>query len=272
MPDPSAISSLASLFSSKPVVFLTGAGISTDSGIPDYRGKGSPPRKPMNINEYLGGVKFRARYWAGASVAANTFEAAKPNTGHLALASLERDGLISGVLTQNVDGLHLKAGSKRVVELHGNGSRIVCTKCLSRYERSWVVQEFNRLNPGYVESQKGVRVNPDGDTEVTDFEGLNVPSCPTCGGMLRPDIVYFGETVPPKVFQAAENLVDSAGALIVAGSSLAVNTGVRLVHRAQKIGLPVAVINRGPTAIDDRADLRIEAGTSETLEALLLHM
>lgn len=268
MHEESEVLRLAEFFGGGPAVFLTGAGISTDSGIPDYRGEGSPPRTPMNIEQFLHEKVFRARYWAGSSVAAERFGRVKPNAGHFAVAELEREGFAAGVLTQNVDGLHLKAGSDRVVELHGSGDRVICTGCRALYTRAEIVTRFALLNPGYIESQQGARVNPDGDTEVTGFEDLDVPLCEKCGSTLRPDIVYFGETVPVQVFAAAEKLVDEASLLVVAGSSLAVNTGVRLVHRAKRQGMPIVVINRGSTALDNKADLRIEGGVSETLTAL----
>lgn len=260
---------LIELFETGPVAFLTGAGISTDSGIPDYRGAGTPPRTPMNIHEFLGDPQFRKRFWAGASVNARTHTKNEPNSGHHAIARLEELGLSTGVLTQNVDDLHNRAGSRVVVELHGNGNRVTCTNCGTKYNRAEVIASFNELNPGYVESQKNVNINPDQDAAVTQYERVGVPSCEVCGGVLRPDIVYFGETVPLPVFDAAKDLVEQSSALIVAGSSLAVNTGIRLVSRAENLGLPIAVINRGPTAIDARSGIRIEAGTSETLTALL---
>lgn len=259
---------LARFFERGKVAFLTGAGVSTDSGIPDYRGKGTPPRTPMNINEFLGEELFRKRFWAGASVNAKNRGRIEPNSGHLVIADLERKGLSSGVITQNVDDLHRRAGSLSLVELHGNGNRVVCLSCGSRFSRAEIIGEFDALNRGYTQSQSGARLNADGDAEVTNFESVTVPQCTVCGGTLRPDIVYFGETVPSEVFESAKDIVENSEALIVAGSSLAVNTGVRIVHRAQREQKPVAVINRGPTAIDGKVQLRLEAGTTETLKAL----
>lgn len=267
-----SLDALVALFGHGPVAVLTGAGMSTDSGIPDYRGQGSPPRTPMNIAQFMGDVQYRRRFWAGASVGRRGFDGVEPNEGHRALARLERAGLIDGVITQNVDGLHARGGSRTVVELHGGGGTIRCTNCGSRFTRAAVLARFDALNPGFAERNAHAEIAPDGDAAVggAELAAVVVPECPVCGGGLRPDVVYFGETVPLAVFEAATALVASASALLVAGSSLAVNTGMRLVHRAEQRGIPLGVVNRGPTAIDTRPSLavRIEGGTSETLAAL----
>ncbi|MBN9613360.1 MAG: NAD-dependent deacetylase, partial [Actinobacteria bacterium] len=173
-------------------------------------------------------------------------------------------------ITQNVDGLHARAGSRTVVELHGSGATIRCLPNGHRWLRSEVLAWFDVANPGFAERNATAEITPDGDADVTETADVAVPVCPACGGMLRPDVVYFGETVAAGVFSAAEQLVEGAAALIVAGSSLAVNTGVRLVHRAERRGIPIAVINRGPTSIDSRPSVvvRIEGGTSEALTGL----
>ncbi len=262
------VQELAALFANGPVAVLTGAGISTDSGIPDYRGAGTPPRTPMSISQFTTDTAYRQRFWAGARVGAMPLDALEPNAGHRALAELEHSGRVDGVITQNVDGLHRRAGSRTVVELHGSGAAIRCAECGSRWSRAEVLHWFDVGNPGYAEAHADAPLNPDGDAEVGDVGAVRVPQCPVCGGMLRPDVVYFGEVVPTPVFAAAEQLVAEAGALLLAGTSLAVNTGVRLLHRAERRGIPVAVINRGPTAADSRANVRIEGGTSETLSEL----
>ena len=265
-----SLEALLALFGHGPVAVLTGAGMSTDSGIPDYRGAGSPPRTPMNIAQFMEDPRYRQRFWAGASVGRRGFDAVEPNDGHRALARLEQAGLTNGVITQNVDGLHARGGSRTVVELHGGGGTIRCTNCDSRFTRSEVLERFDELNPGYAERNAHAEIAPDGDAIVADIDSVAVPVCPVCGGIIRPDVVYFGETVPLPVFAAAAELVGEASALIVAGSSLAVNTGMRLVHRAEQRGIPLGVVNRGPTAIDARPTLtaRIEGGTSETFVAL----
>ena len=268
------IAALTALFEPGPVAVLAGAGISTDSGIPDYRGAGTPPRTPMSIAQFMNDEAYRRRFWAGARIGSLRSRGVAPNAGHFALARLEAAGRIGGVITQNVDGLHRRAGSRTVVELHGNGSVIRCLRCGSRWSREEVLGWFDELNPGFIDSQGSAELAPDGDARVSGADGVVVPSCPgrgaPCGGLLRPDVVYFGETVPPAVFASAEALLAEAEALMLVGTSLAVNTGLRLVHRAERRGIPVAVINRGPTSVDDRdaVRVRIEGGTSETLTAL----
>ncbi|MBL3688039.1 NAD-dependent deacetylase [Leucobacter zeae] len=264
------IDALAELFAHGPVAVLTGAGISTDSGIPDYRGEGSPPRSPMNIAQFMGDEAYRRRFWAGARIGSLRTGGIAPNAGHLALARLEAAGRTEGVITQNVDGLHRRAGSRTVVELHGHGGTIRCTACERRWSRDAVLVRFDDLNPGFAERHADAEIAPDGDAIVRSTDGVLVPGCPECGGILRPDVVYFGETVPPAVFAAGEDLVHEAHALLLVGTSLAVNTGIRLVHRAERRGLPLAVINRGPTAVDQRPSVRvrIDGGASETLAAV----
>lgn len=275
--DPGSIArldELAALFADGPAALLTGAGISTDSGIPDYRGAGSPPRTPMSIAQFLEDPRYRQRFWAGARVGADRTRGIEPNAGHRAVARLEASGRLSGVITQNVDGLHERAGSLEIAELHGNGSAIRCIERGHRWSRAEVLEWFDAGNPGFAERNADAEIAPDGDAAVAEVERVAVPVCPACGGMLRPDVVYFGEHVPAGVFARAERIVEGASALIVAGSSLAVNTGIRLVHRAEQRGLPLAVVNRGPTAIDSRASvrIRIEGGTSEWLTALAAHL
>lgn len=259
---------LADLFARGPVAALTGAGVSTDSGLPDYRGEGSAPRTPMSITQFMDDVDYRRRFWAGAALSSEHYLSVTPNGGHRALARLETAGLVNGVITQNVDGLHRAAGTRTVVELHGAGHRIVCIRCREHESRTGVTNRFIKLNPGYVEAHRGAEIAPDGDAIATDFETLAVPDCLLCGGILRPDVVYFGEVVPAPVFAQARALVDDVAALLILGSSLAVNTGVRLVNRAVQRGIPVGVVNRGPTAADARASVTLNAGTTPVLEHL----
>lgn len=261
---------LAALFAAGPATILTGAGISTDSGIPDYRGAGSPPRTPMRIDQFLEDERYRQRFWAGARIGALRTSGIEPNPGHRAVAALEAAGRLNGVITQNVDGLHARAGAREVVELHGSGATIRCVPSGHRWGRTEVLAWFDTGNPGFVGRNADAEITPDGDADVAETAGVVVPVCPACGGMLRPDVVYFGEHVAAPVFAAAERLVEGAEALIVAGSSLAVNTGIRLVHRAERRGIPIAIINRGPTAIDGRPSVRvrIDGGTSEALTGL----
>ena len=266
----SELERLAALFEAAPLAVLTGAGISTDSGIPDYRGAGTPPRTPMSVAQFMDDPAYRRRFWAGARVGALRASGVAPNAGHLALARFETAGLTNGVITQNVDNLHRRAGSRSVVELHGNGSVIRCTENNHRFTRDQVLGWFDRLNPGFAERNAGAEIAPDGDALVSETDTVETPSCPECGSILRPDVVYFGELVPKPVFETAEALVAAAGGLLLIGTSLAVNTGIRLVHRAQLRRIPIVVINRGPTAVDARESVtvRIEGGAAETLEAL----
>lgn len=264
------LTDLLALFERGPVAVLTGAGMSTDSGIPDYRGAGTPPRTPMNIAQFTEDPHYRRRFWAGARIGQNRLNVIEPNDGHRALARLEAAGHIDGVITQNVDGLHKRGGSRTVVELHGGGGVMRCIQCGERWSRAETLGWFDTLNPGYAERNADAEIAPDGDAIVGEVDSVRVPLCPGCGGTLRPDVVYFGETVPVPVFEAAASLVERSSALLIAGSSLAVNTGMRLVHKAERLGNPLAVINRGPTAVDRRPSLavRIDGGTSETLTAL----
>ncbi|HSP52015.1 MAG TPA: Sir2 family NAD-dependent protein deacetylase [Cryobacterium sp.] len=246
---------------------LTGAGLSTDSGIPDYRGKGAPVRTPMNFQTFVGDERARKRYWAGSHLGWHRFRAAEPNLGHRSLARLEHSGLISGVITQNVDGLHTRAGSRHVVDLHGSLDLVVCLDCGQAFGRDSVAARLEAANPTLL-SPEGVRTAPDGDAEVSDVDGFTVPDCTVCGGMLKPNVVFFGELVPTVKFTEATALVSGAEALIVAGSSLFVNSGIRLLEQARRRKLPIVVINRGETKGDGRALIKLEAGTSESLAGL----
>ncbi|WP_053351356.1 Sir2 family NAD-dependent protein deacetylase [Leucobacter musarum] len=269
-PNPTEIAQLANLFERAPLTVLTGAGISTDSGIPDYRGAGTPPRTPMSIEQFIRDEAYRRRFWAGARIGSLRAAGVAPNAGHLALARLEAAGRINGVITQNVDNLHRRAGSRTVVELHGNGNVTRCTAHGHRFTRDQVLAWFDEQNPGFAARNADAEIAPDGDALVTETDTVIEPRCPECGATLRPDVVYFGEFVPKPVFAAAADLVAGAGGLLLIGSSLAVNTGIRLVHRAEQREIPFAVINRGPTAVDTRPGLtvRIDGSATEVLEAL----
>jgi NAD-dependent SIR2 family protein deacetylase len=249
------------------VAVLTGAGISTDSGIPDYRGDGAPVRNPMTFQDFLSEESYRQRYWAGSHLGWRTFDAARPNDGHRALADLERRGVVNGVITQNVDGLHQRAGSGRVVDLHGTLDRVRCLSCDQFFARASVAERISRANP-WLEEPDAVELAPDGDVEVRGVERFQIPVCSVCGGMLKPDVVFFGEFIPPVKFEEGRSLVLSADALVIAGSSLIVNSGIRLLDQAVKRKLPVVIVNRGETKGDRRAALKIDAGVSQTLTAL----
>jgi NAD-dependent SIR2 family protein deacetylase len=249
------------------VVVLTGAGVSTDSGIPDYRGEGAPVRTPMTFQAFLSSERARKRYWAGSHLGWRSFGSARPNSGHLALAELEAHGVVSGVVTQNVDGLHRRAGSMHVVELHGGMDRVLCLTCGQHYARQAIADRLAELNPS-IDLETAIRPAPDGDVEVDDVDALAIPACTVCGGILKPDVVFFGEFVPTDTFHAAAALVQGADTLLVAGSSLVVNSGVRLIELARRRRTPIVVVNRGITKGDSRAAVKINAGTSETLTAM----
>ncbi|GAB2458865.1 NAD-dependent SIR2 family protein deacetylase [Conyzicola lurida] len=252
------------------IALLTGAGLSTDSGIPDYRGAGAPVRTPMTFSQFLGDVNFRKRYWAGSHLGWKRFAAAAPNAGHTAIADLEAAGLVNGVITQNVDGLHLRAGSQRVVDLHGSMDRVRCLTCGQYYARGDIAARLAAANP-WIEGDD-LPLSPDGDVQIASVDDFVVPECSVCGGLLKPDVVFFGEFVPVEKFTEASALVQRAEAFVVAGSSLMVNSGIRLLDQAVKKKLPVVIINRGVTKGDSRAVVKIEAGTSETLVSLLTRL
>lgn len=248
------------------IAVLTGAGVSTDSGIPDYRGKGAPVRTPMTAQEFLASESARRRYWVGSHLGWRAFAAAAPNAGHTALAELETRGLATGVVTQNVDGLHVRAGSRRVVELHGTMRRVSCTRCGQIFDRRDLAVRVEADNP-WIAVPDGVELGPDGDVLPASTDGFIVPACSVCGGMLKPDVVFFGEFIPAEKFREAEQLVRTSDALVVAGSSLVVNSGIRLVERARRRKLPVVIVNRGATRADARATVKIDAGASDVLAA-----
>ena len=249
------------------VAVLTGAGVSTDSGIPDYRGEGAPVRTPMTVQAFLASERARKRYWAGSHLGWRTFGSAQPNAAHFALAGMEAAGIVNGVITQNVDGLHRRAGSRHVVELHGGMDRVVCVTCGQHYARQAIADRLAALNPT-IDLDTAIRPAPDGDVEVDDVDAMTIPSCTVCGGILKPDVVFFGEFVPVDTFQAAASLVRGADVLLVAGSSLVVNSGMRLIELARRNRLPIIVVNRGITKGDSRAAVKIDAGASETLVAM----
>ena len=253
--------------SGRRVAVLTGAGVSTDSGIPDYRGEGAPRRTPMTVDQYLSSDAARRRYWVGSHLGWRAFAAAEPNAGHRAIASLEERGIVSGVITQNVDGLHVRAGSRRVVELHGTMRRVFCTHCGQVFDRRDLAVRVEADNP-WIVVPENVKLGPDGDVLPESWEGFRVPSCTVCGGVLKPDVVFFGEFIPAEKFREAEQLVHASDALVIAGSSLVVNSGIRLLERARRRRMPVVIVNRGVTRGDARATVKIDAGTSEVLAAL----
>ena len=262
------ITQAADLLRGRKVALLTGAGISTDSGIPAYRGEGARTRAdPMTIQRYLGDEAARRRYWVGGHLGWRAFARAEPNAGHIALAELESGGVVSGIITQNVDGLHLRAGSSHVIEVHGTMRRVTCLHCGQVFDRRDIAVQIEESNP-WIAVPENVLLAPDGDVLPETTEGFVVPVCTVCGGMLKPDVVFFGEFVPQDRFKAAESLLRASSAMIVAGSSLVVNSGVRLVERARRRGIPLVIINHEPTRADSWADITLAAGTSVVLPAI----
>lgn len=249
------------------VSVLTGAGLSTDSGIPDYRGEGAPVRTPMTFTQFLNDPEYRKRYWAGSQLGWRRFDGAEPNAGHRALAALELAGVVNGVITQNVDGLHLRAGSQRVVDLHGTMDRVRCLRCGQLYARADIAERIVELNP-WIAEPSAIQLGPDGDAEVVSTEEFEVPVCSACGGTLKPDIVFFGEFIPREKFVEASALVQKADALLIAGSSLVVNSGIRLLDHAVRRRIPIVIINRGVTKGDPRATIKIDGGATESLVGL----
>jgi NAD-dependent SIR2 family protein deacetylase len=264
---PDALTDAVAALSGRAVAVLTGAGISTDSGIPGYRGEGSTPRTPMTISQFLDDEHYRKRYWAGSQLGWARFGSVKPNEGHLVLAGLERAGVVTGVMTQNVDSLHQRAGSAKVIELHGSTDRVRCVACGQQYSREAVAETLSQRNPWLLDLAEGA-LGPDGDVEVSELDALVLPECGVCGGHLRPDIVYFGEFVPPAKSVQARGLIESADALLIVGSSLVVNSGIRLLDQAVRRDLPVVIVNRGETRGDPRATVKVDADASSTLTAL----
>jgi NAD-dependent SIR2 family protein deacetylase len=262
---------LVALLSGRRVAVLTGAGISTDSGIPDYRGPDSPPSNPMTIHQFTSDPVFRQRYWARNHVGWRHMADTLPNAGHRALAALEHAGVVTGVITQNVDLLHTKAGSRNVVNLHGTYARVICLSCGHTMSRAVLAEQLEALNPGFIERAEaigGLAVAPDADAVVADTRSFRYLDCPRCAGMLKPHIVYFGESVPKETVAQAYSVVDEAEALLVAGSSLTVFSGFRFVRHAAALGLPIAILNRGRTRGDDLATVKVEGGCSELLVLL----
>ena len=252
----------------RPLVVLTGAGCSTDSGIPDYRGPGSPARTPMTYQEFVSGHRAQQRYWARSHLGWGRMKEAEPNAGHQALARIDPDLLI----TQNVDGLHERAGSRRVVALHGRIAEVVCLTCRAVTARSALQQRLTGLNPGFAERHLAAEARPDGDVELDETHDFVVAGCTGCGGVLKPHVVFFGENVPvdrvERCYAAVDALLENGGALLVAGSSLTVMSGLRFVRRAARAGTPVVIVNRGETRGDELATYRLGVGTSEFLTAL----
>jgi NAD-dependent SIR2 family protein deacetylase len=273
--DVAPLERLAALLTSYRCVVLTGAGCSTESGIPDYRGAGRPVRVsvPIQHQEFVSKAEARRRYWARATIGWDRFSRAQPNAAHVALAQLERAGMVTGIITQNVDRLHQRAGSWRVVELHGALADVVCLDCGVVESRARVQERLLAANPGWLDV--ATELAPDGDAElpVSLVERFAVVACPHCDGVLKPDVVFFGGNVARPTAERAWSLFGEAQALLVVGSSLTVYSGYRFARRAAELGIPLAVINLGPTRADALPiHTRVGARAGDTLSRLAAHL
>ncbi|WP_084011176.1 Sir2 family NAD-dependent protein deacetylase [Pseudofrankia sp. DC12] len=294
--DPAAgVAALRAAVAAGRVAVLTGAGISTESGIPDYRGPSGAPRRnhtPMTYQQFTGDASSRRRYWARSHAGWRHIAVAAPNAGHRAVAALERAGLLTGIVTQNVDGLHQAGGARDVVELHGSLARVLCQDCGDVSARAELADRLAAANPGFradvVDAgvsgaeepdpasaaepgpATGGRVNPDGDATLAEaqIDRFVMVGCRHCGGRLEPDVVFFGATVPRGRVDAAMAVVEASRLLLVLGSSLTVMSGYRFVLRAGQLGIPVAIVNQGPTRADARAGLLVDAPLGEILPPL----
>lgn len=265
-----AVEQLSAMVGAGGVVVLSGAGLSTESGVPDYRGPraaGARRPEPMSFAEFKASAAARRRYWARSHSGWPVIARAAPNAGHRAITVLQRTGFLNGIITQNVDGLHQASGADQVLDLHGRLHRVVCLSCRASTSRHDLQERLTAANPG----RTGVaRVQPDGDVDLPEHavEGFVVVACDSCGGDLKPDVVFFGENVPADRVAAGYRLLDAASSLLVVGSSLTVFSGRRFVLRAAANSLPIGIVNDGPTRADDLATLRLSARLGPTLSRL----
>lgn len=261
---------LVSLLRRGPVAVLSGAGVSTESGIPDYRGPDTRDQDhdPIQYGEFVGSAAVRSHYWARSTIGWPTFASAEPNDGHRALARLEATDQVAGIITQNVDRLHQDAGSRRVVELHGSLSEVQCLDCGAITSR-WQLQErLTTLNPGWPD--RAAEAAPDGDAQLprSATRGFRVPSCSSCGGVLKPNVVFFGENAAPERVAAAWDVLDDAAVLLVMGSSLAVYSGFRFVREAAQNEMPIGIVNLGDTRGTAHATVQVEGSTGLVLPCI----
>ncbi len=261
---------LAALLLEGPALLLTGAGVSTNSGIPDYRDAAGEwkHQRPVQYRDFVGSASTRQRYWARSLVGWEHFRGARPNLAHHAARALELSGASSLLVTQNVDGLHQAAGSENVVDLHGRLDSVVCLSCRDTLPRDALQVALLRENPEF--SVDAATIGPDGDSDLQAFayDRFRVVDCPACGGVLKPDVVFFGETVPKLRVDRALAALAQSKSLLILGSSLMVFSGYRFVKAAQRLGLPIAIVNRGRTRGDDAALVKLEGDTGEVLSAI----
>lgn len=255
------------------IIVLAGAGISTESGIPDYRGAGAARRRaPVQYQEFVRSESARARYWARSTIGWPRMRAARPNAAHRALARMERSGHVRGIITQNVDGLHHAAGSRRVVELHGSLALVRCIDCGTDVARDDFQECLLAANTDWppLARERAFDIAPDGDADLPDamLASFHVPRCAVCAGMMKPHVVFFGENVPAAVVCDAWKVFDDGDVVLVTGSSLAVYSGRRFIDRASRDGVPIAVVNRGPTRADGVAAAKIDGALGAVLPAI----
>jgi len=264
------LAELVQLIRGRRIAILTGAGCSTESGIPDYRGPGTRERarNPIQHRAFVSDPIARARYWARSAIGWRLFATVEPNPAHRAIAALEECGLITGLVTQNVDRLHHRAGSRNVVELHGALAEVHCLGCEGRESRDALQLRILELNPRFIHAT--AELAPDGDAELELVEGFRVPPCLACGGVLKPDVVFFGDNVPRPRVEQAFAIADAADVLLVVGSSLTVFSGYRFVLRATERNQPVAIVNLGETRGDPHARIRIDAAAGDIMPKLAL--
>ena len=275
LPRTTSLDGLVDVVAGRRVVVLSGAGLSTESGIPDYRGETGSLRRhtPMTYDQFVGSADGRRRYWARSHLGWRTIARAAPNDGHRAVTALHRDGYLSAVITQNVDGLHQAAGTPGVVELHGSLDRVICLGCRRTSPREDLDRRLHTANPGF--AAEATRINPDGDAELADevvqnFRPVPCADCET--GVLKPDVVFFGENVPRERVGECYRLVDKADALLVLGSSLTVMSGLRFVRHAAQVGKPVVIVNRGETRGDRYAALRVDVPLGRALTEVVTRL
>jgi NAD-dependent SIR2 family protein deacetylase len=246
---------------------LSGAGVSTASGIPDYRNEDGQWKRspPVQVRDFLGSAAVRQRYWARSMIGWPAIARARPNRAHGALAQLQAAAYVRRLVTQNVDGLHQRAGSEHVIELHGSVAQVVCTDCDIRMPRCDIQQWLEAANPEYMHRCAAGAPDGDADVDPTDWYGFRPPDCPRCGGILKPDVVFFGDTVPPDRVAAAMEALEEADAMLVVGSSLMVYSGYRFCESACRMRKPIAAINLGRTRADHLFQLKIERPCAEAL-------
>lgn len=268
------MAALAEIVADGSVAVLSGAGLSTESGIPDYRGPSGLARRatPMTYQTFTRDADARRRYWARSYIGWRSFAGAGPNAGHHAVTALENCGRLTGIITQNVDGLHQASGARRVIDLHGNLSRVICLDCRNTVDRGELDRRLREANPEFDARVRAI--NPDGDVDLDDQDvgRFRIVSCSFCDGVLKPDVVFFGESVPKDRVDACFAIIENSKALLVLGSSLTVMSGRRFVLRAAKLGLPIAIVNQGVTRGDGNATLTVDAPLGAILPALCTYV